>query len=181
MVGRLLAVALALGCAAPEPPAPLTPLGIPSPTGALARSAALWTVDGEPRSLDALLGPVGTIVVVTAGWCRTCEAPLGVLAGLAPSYAARGVRVVVINVDADLGDGRHFVRTRQSADVAHVLAGSEARAALRSDTLVPTTLLLDGDGSTLRRYDGEIAVAELTRDVPRIARRPPAPSRLASR
>ncbi len=135
-----------------EQSALLEPLGRP-----------LLDTAGQPVRLEGVRGPAGTVVVLTASFCDSSE--LGSLLAQAGALRAQGVEIVVVSLDHDPRALDGMVRP---PEVAILNAEADARGALRAQTVLPTTLLLDGRGQQLRRYDGEVPLGSLARDLERV-------------
>ncbi len=131
--------------------------------GPLRAADALLDPAGEPAQLARVRGVSGTIVVLTASFCdaNTLEPLLSQAAAL----RKQGLEIVVVSLDHDPRALDGMVRP---AEVAVLSAEAGARTALRAQTILPTTLLLDAQGRQLRRYDGEVPLASLTGDLERV-------------
>lgn len=131
-------VASLLGCGASAPPIWTRPgleghvrpeMGPPQP-GDAAPPFELPAADGRPFRLASARG--GWVVLhFTAIWCPFCDVEIEHLDALAGDYAARGVRVVVMDVLDDAGPWQAYLA---NLGVRHLLA------------------LRDADGSVARRY-----------------------------
>lgn len=162
---RLLLLPLLVFACAPLTTETLPPLA-PSEQallGPLALPRALLDAAGQPARLDAMRGSAGTVVILTASFCDPRE--LGALLAQAEALRAQGIAVVVVSLDHDPRALDDLVRP---PGLAVLTADVDARAALRAQTVLPTTLLLDAGGQQLRRYDGEVPLASLTSDLERV-------------
>lgn len=153
-----------------------TPVSRPEPPGAegvaarwLGHAEALWDEEGEVFSLGDVRGQVGTVVVLTAGWCGDQRTTLHALGEPARDFYRRGVQVVVLVLDADATLGEVFRSAVARPHMPVFLSDAGTRRRVRAETVLPTTLLLDGADRVVRRFDGDVPVAALRRLVPELA------------
>ncbi len=166
--------AAALACSSPASDdrsrgAPFKPLM----AGDRAPSYAIATFAGDTVRVGA-----GTPVLlnVWATWCVSCKEEMADLAALQRQYAANGVKVLAVSVDA--GDGEKVRRFATAERLAFAIAHDPAGAVQRGFQAVgvPETYLVSGDGRLLwvRRgglHDAEAGVlAGLDSAVHRLAR-----------
>jgi thiol-disulfide isomerase/thioredoxin len=144
------------------------PTALPARSHPFELPESLLTSSGTSVELSELRGEVGTVIVFTAAWCHTCAALLADLARRAERDRDRGVKVVVVAVDADRALGGELTDSLGTADMPALLADPDARRAFRLQGLVPTTILLDRVGRTVRRWDGQIELLALDATVPRL-------------
>ncbi len=131
--------------------------------GPLAVPDALLDPAGQPAQLARVRGAAGTVVVLTASFCDTSQ--LEPLLSQARVLRQQGLEIVVVSLDHDARALDGMVRP---PEVVMLSAEAGTRAALRAQTVLPTTLLLDGEGRQLRRYDGEVPLAALAGDLERV-------------
>ena len=163
---RLVLLPLLLAACAPvlDPARPL----LPSEHGQallapLIQDGVLLDLAGAPARLPSLRGRAGTVIVLTASFCD--PAALGNLLRQAAVLRPQGVEIVVISLDHDQ---RSFDELVRPPEVPILTASADARSSLRAETMLPTTVLLDAAGRVLRRYDGEVPVADLAADLERV-------------
>lgn len=115
---------------------------------------------GDPVSVSSLRGdPV--LLVSWATWCRQCDEELARLQAFATSDEADGVAIVAVNLDAASVDDeiaakieRHGLTVTQWRD-----RRNEFRRTF-SAIGVPTTVLLDADGTMAGTFPGAIDFAD---------------------
>lgn len=157
---RLMRVALALlavatlGCRRGDAGASLGDRFEPLEVGRTAPAFAVRTLAGDSARVGA--GEPLTLVNVWATWCIPCQQEFGDLAALQRDYAARGLRVLAVSVDAgDDGPVRDFV----SAHDARFTIGRDPEArvrALYSSVGVPESYLVDREGRLRWRTIGAL-------------------------
>ncbi len=103
-------------------------------------------------SLDSLRGSV-IYLDFWASWCGPCRASFAWMRSLEARYAARGLRVVAVNLDKqrDLADA-FLVEHNAPFTVAFDPAGKTARA--YRVAAMPTSFLIGRDGRILVRHAG---------------------------
>jgi len=158
---RVLFAALALsGCASSVPS--LTDAPFQRSSAALgAEPAPLgFTVKrypgGEPYSLSEDRGQV-VLLDVWATWCEPCRDALPMYQDLSKHYAARGLKVYALNVDADTrGIARFLSETKVEPSVLPVLLDAEADVADKVLRVrgMPTSLLIDRAGGVRYVHEG---------------------------
>ena len=153
MVWRLLTV-LAVLCTLAQPLA-ASPKGAPVTAPALRLPAGDSTID-----LAALRGsPV--IVDFWASWCVPCRSSFPWLAKMSGKYAAKGLKVIAVNLDKDRAAAAAFLEEVPAPfTVAYDPAGKTAEAfkvkAMPSTFLVSRsgTIVYSHAGFDLRKTDG---------------------------
>ena len=107
----------------------------------------LWARDSVPV----------TILSFWATWCKPCETLHPWMEALARSYAARGVRVVTINMREPADSIRRFLSADTGSVTLDVLDPDGHITQLYSVTAVPTTLMVAPGNVVLRRFEGVAA------------------------
>lgn len=175
---RVLAlVAMTLALAAPAWAGGAGALGasVPNATRALG-DARLRSLDGHDWTLASLRGHV-VVVNFWASWCAPCRRELPRLDALNTELAKEGGRVVAVSIDGDAGNARRFVTTRSLA-LPVALDGPDGLARVLDLRQVPTTLVLDRDGSIACAVggSGDDALAKVTEVARRLSARAPVAS-----
>ena len=133
----VFALALALPAAALEP-------GQPAPDIAL---------QGAPvPQLSALLGKV-VYVDFWASWCGPCKQSFPWMNEMQQKYAAKGLQVLAINLDAKRGDADAFL-AQHPATFALAFDSKGTSAKQMGVKGMPTALLLGADGRVLHVHQG---------------------------
>ncbi|MEV7419577.1 TlpA disulfide reductase family protein [Streptomyces sp. NPDC089919] len=189
--GVLLALAAtATGCGGGSGPAaaPAAPAGAAG-AGTSATAAVLPVADRQPApdtagtGLDgddlALRGYRGQVVVlnVWGSWCAPCRAEARELEALRAATAARGVRVLGVNVrDRSTGPARQFEKTYGlHYPSIHDPAGALLLAfppALLNPQAIPSTLVIDRRGRIAAAVAGPVTRAGLAPLVAAVAGEP---------
>lgn len=112
----------------------------------------LMTFDGVPLETPELFGRV-TVLDFWASWCGPCRQAFRYLDQLYRTYAADGLFVLGVGVDEDPRAGRGFIaRTRPRFETAW--DGKGKVSARFGVATLPTTVLLDRDGTLIHRQQG---------------------------
>jgi cytochrome c biogenesis protein CcmG/thiol:disulfide interchange protein DsbE len=147
-IGTVLLLALLPGDGLPR-----NPVGVEAPT------FALQTLDGELLSLADLAGdPV--VVTFWASWCGTCKQDMPTIQHLADRWAPRGVAVVGVVIDDELGAAREVAAEHQLRYPSVFDTDGEVARAY-SVTGTPETYLIGADGRVAAMWIGPLPTAEL--------------------
>jgi thiol-disulfide isomerase/thioredoxin len=136
-----------------------------SPPAAL---GALDSLAGGRTRLEPLLGTSFTVVNVWGTFCEPCRQELPALAGVRARYAGRGVEIIAMAIDDDVGVVRAFVQ-HEGIQLPIVVAGAAASERLGIST-IPTTLLLDASGAVVEMIRGPLTGDELAQRLDRLLR-----------
>jgi thiol-disulfide isomerase/thioredoxin len=141
LLGLLLAAAASIaGCASPRAAQRTSPL-----VGKRVELAARELGGGEVRFAPGAARL--TVVDFWATWCEPCREQLPFLARLAADYRARGVEVYAVSFDEDPAAVEEYLA--RSPVQLRVLwdKGGDTLAGKLDVTRLPTTLLVDADGT----------------------------------
>lgn len=139
---RRLLLALALGAATTT----ATPAFADARLGDAAPAFALPDATGRTVTLESLRGRV-VVLDFTASWCTACRTALPELEALGARYAARGVTLVTIAIDADPKDADRFLAEVVPGSTMTVLYDTSARLLSRFGASgMPAHYVLDRDG-----------------------------------
>jgi thiol-disulfide isomerase/thioredoxin len=119
-----------------------------------------------------------TILSFWATWCKPCETLHPWMEALARTYAARGVRVVTINMREPVDSIRRWLDADSASVTLDVRDPDGHITELYSVTSVPTTLLIAENNVVLRRWEG---VAASMSGIEPVVNRLLAPSTAAAR
>lgn len=153
-VTGVLAIWLALlgssGCGAEGPARP------PMVGDVVPDYAATELRESGAVSLAGLRGKV-VLLNVWATWCPPCREEIPVLQALHEAHAAEGLEVVGVSVDA-AGEAAAVARFADRFGVTYPiwLDPQERVSSVFRTTGVPTTLLIDRDGTLLWRHVGPV-------------------------
>jgi len=128
--------------------APLGAVGKGDPAPAI----QLKDQSGKPFTLAAFKGQV-VVVDFWASWCGPCRKSLPELDDLQTRFAAQGVKVVGISLDADASSMTAFLeKVPVRFTQLHDPAGQTGEAF--SVVAMPTTFLIDREGHIAGRFEG---------------------------
>ena len=146
----LVALLVALGTPA---------LAIPRP-GDAAPPLALMGADGRPVALAALRGHA-VYLNFFATWCGPCRVETPDIVALAKAYAARGLRVVGVDVGEDAAKARGFVREFGVPYALAVDPESRTRASYGGGVYFPLHVFIDPSGVVRVYHPGEMSRAQI--------------------
>ena len=117
-------------------------------------------LDGAPYELASEKGNV-VLVNVWATWCLPCRAEIPELQKLHDEYAKRGFKVVGISVDeGDVAEVKKFVAEQKMT--YPVGLDPDGRIANLLQTMVlPTSVLVDRNGTIVWRHTGALAPSDV--------------------
>lgn len=130
-----------IGCAATPAPAPRV---------ATLPTTQITRVDGQAEPLQAALGGSVAVIDLWATWCTACEQERPKLERLHAAYAARGLRVIGLNV----GEGASVVNAYLAENrVSYpIYLDPDFRLAdALGEKRLPTILLVDRHGRIVQR------------------------------
>ncbi len=113
------------------------------------------TLDGTPTNLSAYRGD-WVLLNVWATWCAPCRTEMPSIQRLHDRFAASGLRVVAVSVDAPgAGDAIRSFREELGLtfDIVHDVAGTIQPA--YQSYRVPETFLIDPDGTIRKKVIGD--------------------------
>ena len=118
---------------------------------------SLQRLDGAAYSLDSLRGNL-VVLDFWASWCIPCRTSFPYLDQLQTRYAAKGVRVVGLTLEADGDAVQSFLdQVPVSFPIARDPSGHAGE--VFGVVAMPTTFLLDRDGRVAARFEGGDAKA----------------------
>jgi thiol-disulfide isomerase/thioredoxin len=106
-----------------------------------------------------------TILSFWATWCKPCETLHPWMEALARSYAARGVRVVTINMREPVDSIRRWLDADSGSVTLDVRDPDGHITELYTITSVPTTLLIAENNTVVRRWEGVAGVMSMIEPV----------------
>ncbi|MBV9271420.1 MAG: TlpA family protein disulfide reductase [Candidatus Eremiobacteraeota bacterium] len=131
--------------------------------GALAGQPApalpLKDAEGRDVTLDAYRGHI-VVINLWATWCPPCRAEMPELQRLYSAYRSRGVIVLGVNQGESAGRATEFAR---SLGIHFpILLDPNQEYGRRFTALgLPTTVVIDRNGTIVRGYDGPLAYAQM--------------------
>lgn len=126
-------------------------------------AAQLMDLDGQPAVLSALRGKP-LVVNFWARWCGPCKEEIPDLVRANAKYKARGLTVVGIGLDDQIGSVRDFVKA-YDIDYKILLARDEGIPLLRAvgndAAALPYTLVIDRRGKVVAHKLGIMSEADM--------------------
>ncbi len=138
------------------------PAPVPSPTALPENPAPDFTLpdlDGRLVTLSQLRGRV-VVLNFWASWCPSCRAEARDFGDFARQYRDRGVTVVGVNLREDGITARAFAEAN-GMDYPLLLDADGAIGRLYQVVGIPTTIIVDADGSVRGRHVGVLNAAQL--------------------
>jgi cytochrome c biogenesis protein CcmG, thiol:disulfide interchange protein DsbE len=132
------------------------------PEGLAGQAAPVFSLRddrGAPVSLDAYRGKV-VLMNLWASWCPPCRAEMPDLQRLANAYAGSGFAVVGVNEGESSERARAFADSLQIRFPIWVDAGQRYGRTYGALGL-PTTVIVDRQGTVVRGYDGALTFAQM--------------------
>lgn len=165
LLAIVAAVALGAGLLLAQRTGPATSAAVPAPGPVVPPEvlAAQWKdLDGQTRSLAEFKGrPL--VLNFWATWCAPCVAEMPDLQRIQTEYAARGVQVVGMGIDA-VPAMRRF-RDEHKLQLILLAAGAGgtelARQLGNPSGALPFTVLIDANGRIAQRRLGQVSADEL--------------------
>ncbi len=117
-----------------------------------------WTdLDGSPYRIEALRGQV-TVLNFWATWCKPCVEEMPDLAALQDRLRDQGVQVLGASADApeQANAVRRFAKRHGISFPLVLGATTDQMEAVGLPPTLPGTVILDREGSVVRRYSGVI-------------------------
>jgi cytochrome c biogenesis protein CcmG/thiol:disulfide interchange protein DsbE len=152
-------VAAVLALAAPA-------LAIPRP-GDVAPPFTLTTADGKTISTTSLHGkPVYLNFFAT--WCGPCRVETPSIVSLSKKYAARGLRVVGVDVGENAGKAQGFVHDFGVPYALAIDPDSSTRATYGGGLYFPLHVFIDAKGIVRLYHPGEMSASDIEAAIGRI-------------
>jgi thiol-disulfide isomerase/thioredoxin len=120
------------------------------------------TLDGQSRKLSSLRGQI-VVVNFWATWCGPCQEELPRLAQMAASYEGKGVKFVIISIDASKDRKKIpgvLERLKVPSD-SWVGGDTDMLADFGLGNIVPGTAVLDEHGEVVARIMGDAREADV--------------------
>ena len=123
---------------------------------------SLRKLDGETWNFAAQRGKV-VVVNYWATWCAPCRLETPGLVDIANEYKSRGVEMVGVTLDEDLGAVAKFVESYK-IPYEILLPGSDPNTG-SGEMALPTTFLYDKNGKLAKKYTGMVLESTLKSDI----------------
>lgn len=129
----------------------------------LAPNLTLTDLNGKILDTSSLKGKI-VVVNFWAAWCTPCADEVPQFIALQSKYEDQGVQVVGISIDDSEGELRDFYRKFKMN--YPVIAGSQQIAQAYGGILgLPTTLIIDRDGTIQKKINGATDFGSLEKEV----------------
>ncbi len=146
------------------------PVALPDPAPLFA--ATLWDVGNRPYPLAALRGKP-LLVNFWARWCGPCRVEIPELVRVRRQFRDHGLQVVGIGIEDQAATVGEFARAYEM-DYTVLLAKDAGLPLMKtlgnSKGGLPYTLIIDGNGRTVARFEGLLKPAELDAALARLFR-----------
>lgn len=144
------------------------------------QKAPAWEMaklDGETASSEDFAGKI-QVVNFWATWCPPCVHELPELQAFHEENKEKGVVVIGASTDSDGPDLVNRFAVRKGLTFPILMADEAAQQAFGGISQIPTTFIVDRDGTFVARYIGALTRAELNKVIaPLLAKpAPPPPS-----
>lgn len=116
-------------------------------------SLTLRDVRGNPVALDQFAGKV-LIVDFWATWCAPCRDEIPHFQELYDTYRSQGLEIVGLSMDERVEDVRAYMETEIPIRYPVFMATAEAQTGFGGILGIPTTFVVDRDGTILKKYVG---------------------------
>jgi cytochrome c biogenesis protein CcmG/thiol:disulfide interchange protein DsbE len=125
------------------------------------RDVKMRDVAGREVTLAGLRGKPA-MIVFWATWCRPCTMEIPHLVHLQETYAARGLKIVAVSLDANgLAAVKPFLEKHPEMTYTVVPNGMEAQAAFGGIRSIPNSFVLDRQGRIVKQFVGLTAREDL--------------------
>ena len=141
-------------------------LAIPRP-GDVAPPFALKTADGKTVGTASVRGKPAYLNFF-ATWCGPCRVETPSIVALSKKYAARGLRVVGVDVGEDARKAQGFARDFNVPYVLAVDPDSTTRATYGGGLYFPLHVFVDAKGIVRLYHPGEMSASEIEAEIERI-------------
>jgi cytochrome c biogenesis protein CcmG/thiol:disulfide interchange protein DsbE len=141
-------------------------LAIPRP-GDVAPPFALKTADGKTVGNASVRGKPAYLNFF-ATWCGPCRVETPSIVALSKKYAARGLRVVGVDVGEDARKAQGFARDFNVPYVLAVDPDSTTRATYGGGLYFPLHVFVDAKGIVRLYHPGEMSASEIEAAIERI-------------
>jgi thiol-disulfide isomerase/thioredoxin len=120
--------------------------------------------DGKTHSLEEFKGKV-RIVDYWATWCPPCRAEIPDFVSLQKQYGAKGLQVIGVSVDKGGTPGVVQFMKENHINYPIVMSESAIESAYGGIRAIPTTFLIDRQGTIVKKYVGGIERAQFEKDL----------------
>ncbi|MBN4081110.1 TlpA family protein disulfide reductase [Caldithrix abyssi] len=115
---------------------------------------SLVDLNGNRVALDSLAGKV-TIIDFWATWCIPCLKEMPHFEALVQKYRGKGFRMVSLSTDEDSDYVKRFMKEKGlNVSFPILMADTKIRKAFGEVNALPTTFVIDGTGTIVRKYIG---------------------------
>lgn len=132
---------------------PVSPIDSDNLLNTRAPDFTLKDMTGKPMSLSSFKGKV-VLLNFWATWCPPCRAEMPALNRLYQEKKNRGLEVIAVSTDRSLGSVKDFLE-KNRVTFPVLFDGDRAAAKLFRVFSMPTTFLIDRNGTIVEKFYGE--------------------------
>jgi thiol-disulfide isomerase/thioredoxin len=130
---------------------------------AAAPDFTLTNLDGKTHSLAEYRGKI-VVLNFWATWCLPCREEMPMLSKLAPKYGEKDVAFLAASIDDAQTQSKivHFLEKKKITLAVFTGATPETLKQFNLGEIVPATLILDRDGTSIFRIEGEASKKDIS-------------------
>ena len=125
-------------------------------------------LDGKPLQLRAFRGKV-VLLDYWATWCAPCKVEVPHLVEFQKKYGPQGLQIIGISMDDNPAPVKIFAR-EFGMNYPIVLGNAKLAEAYGGVLGLPVAFLIDRDGRTVKRLDGDVQLQGLEKEIVKLIR-----------